>query len=71
MGETHGGYVDAKSAQSVLEMLSKVLDVKINMEKLAERAKNGEQFIKKMEKEAKAQKEIANLPIGKELSYIR
>ncbi len=71
MGETHGGYVDAKSAQSVLEMLSKILDVKINMDKLVERAKNGEQFIKKMEKEAKAQQELGSPPGPRDISYIR
>lgn len=70
MGETHGGYVDAKSAQSVLEMLSKVLDVKVNLAKLELRAKESEKFMKRIEKETAKQKELAEGASG-ELSYIR
>lgn len=72
MGETHGGYVDAKSAQSVLEVLSKVLDIKINLAKLEERAKESERFMKRIEKEAEKQKQVQEGAItGKDLTYIR
>jgi len=76
MGETHGAYVDAKSAHAVLEVLTKILDVKVDMAKLTERAKAGEAFMKKMEAEAAKQKGAAEqqlLPAGgkSELSYIR
>lgn len=70
MGETHGAYVDAKSAQSVLEVLSKMLGVKIDTKKLQERAKEGEKFMKKMESEAAKQQNML-APASKELSYIR
>lgn len=71
MGETHGGYVDAKSAQSVLEVLSRLLDIKIDLSKLELRAKEGERFMKKMEKEAAKQQIQEGAIAGKELTYIR
>ncbi|MBI5158519.1 proteasome assembly chaperone family protein [Candidatus Micrarchaeota archaeon] len=72
MGETHGGYVDAKSAQHVLEVLAKIIDVKVSMVKLVERAKESEKFMKKMEKEAGKQKQVAEGGAqDEELSYIR
>ena len=70
MGETHGAYVDAKSAQAVLEVLSKVLEMKIDITKIEERAKKGEQFMKQMEREAQKATE-GSLPSNHELSYIR
>ncbi len=73
MGETHGGYVDAKSAQSVLEVLSKILSIEIDMTKLQHRAKESERFMKKMEKEAKKQGDFSGqMPMGNDdVSYIR
>ena len=72
MGETHGGYVDAKSAQAVLEALNKILDIKISMARLEERAKEGEKFMKKIEKEARKQQQVTEGAVkGEDLSYIR
>jgi len=72
MGETHGGYVDAKSAQAVLGVLSKILDVKMNLSQLEQRAKESEKFMKRMEKETAKQKEIqGGAGTAGELSYIR
>ena len=72
MGETHGGYVDAKAAQSVLEVLTRILGIKLDMSKLEERAKEGEKFMKKMEKEVEKQREMAGgVARGDELTYIR
>ncbi len=73
MGETHGGYVDAKSAQQVLEVLTKLLDVKVSMAKLVERAKESEKFMKKMEKETAGRKGVTEGAVKEEgeLSYIR
>jgi len=39
MGETSGYFVDPKSAQAVLEVLTKVLDLKISFEQLENKAK--------------------------------
>ncbi|MFH0817542.1 MAG: proteasome assembly chaperone family protein [Candidatus Micrarchaeota archaeon] len=75
MGETHGGYVDAKSAQSVLEMLSKIIGTQMDLSKLSHRAKESERFMKKMESEAKKQQNAMAggvLPLNKDdISYIR
>ena len=73
MGETHGGYVDAKSAQAVLDVLGKILDVKMDLAKLELRAKESEKFMKRMEKETAKQKELqeGGGSAGGELSYIR
>ena len=72
MGETHGGFVDPKSAQSVLEVLCKILGIKVDAKKLDQRAKESEAFARKMEKEAMAAKGMMPLEHGKhDLSYIR
>ncbi|MFH1834846.1 MAG: proteasome assembly chaperone family protein [Methanobacteriota archaeon] len=42
MGETHGQIIDAKSAEAILEVLTKILDLKIDMKALAEKAKETE-----------------------------
>jgi uncharacterized protein (TIGR00162 family) len=70
MGETHGGFVDPKSAQSVLEVLGKLLEIKVDVKKLEARAKESEKFAKKMEAEAMAAKG-ATAPGKHDLSYIR
>ncbi len=75
MGETHGGYVDPKSAQAVLLALGKILGIKIDVAALAQKADAGEKFIRKMEAEAKKQGELAieggAQPAPRDLSYIR
>lgn len=74
MGETHGGYVDPKSAQAVLLSLGKIIGAKIDVSKLAQKAEAGEKFIRKMEAQAKKQAELqiegAPQP-PTDLSYIR
>ena len=70
MGETHGGFVDPKSAQAVLEVLCKMVDVKVDLKKLQARAKESEKFAKKMEAEALAAKG-GSAPGKHDLSYIR
>ena len=67
MGETHGGYVDAASAKKVVELLSKYLAFKINLEELEKVAKEGEAAIKQIEEEVK--KYMGGNQ--KEISYIR
>ena len=70
MGETHGGYVDAKCAQSVLKVLGTILDMEINLAKLEDRAKESEKFMRKMEKEVEKQRDLGGMQEGG-LSYIR
>ncbi len=48
MGETSGYFVDPKSAQAVLEVLTKVLDVEISFEELENKAKQIDQITSKL-----------------------
>ncbi|MEM3399569.1 MAG: proteasome assembly chaperone family protein [Candidatus Micrarchaeia archaeon] len=72
MGETHGGYVDAKAAKAVLTVLLRILKVDLDMTKLEERAKETETFMKRMEKEVARQQTLIEETLrNSELSYIR
>jgi len=72
MGETHGNYIDHKSAQSTVEVLSKIVGIKVNVEKLTEKAKESEVIIKKLEEElTKGQGPIEMPKKPSDISYIR
>jgi uncharacterized protein (TIGR00162 family) len=49
LGETSGYIIDAKSAQAVLETLTKILDVRVDMSALENRAKETEAFLRRMQ----------------------
>jgi len=67
LGETHGVLVDHRSAQAVLEVLTDILGVKIDMHKLEELAKRTERIIHRIRKEWKARKPEET---EEEVSYI-
>jgi len=74
MGETHGNYIDHKSAQKVIEVLSSIVGVKINTEKLGKKAKESEGMIKKLEEELSKGEMASPMEMPKkreDLSYIR
>jgi len=72
MGETHGNYIDHKSAQSVVEVLSKIVGIKVNVEKLTEKAKESEGIIKKLEEELTRGQSMIEMPKKpNDISYIR
>jgi len=74
MGETHGAYIDHRSAQRVLEVLSNLLGIKIDSRRLIESAKESEKIIRKVEEETKKAKELSQPPEPprpSELTYIR
>ncbi|MBD3387672.1 MAG: proteasome assembly chaperone family protein [Candidatus Altiarchaeales archaeon] len=48
MGETHGQIIDAKSAEAVLQILTKILGVEVNMNELKKKARQTEDQINKM-----------------------
>jgi len=48
MGETSGYFVDPKSAQAVLEVLTKVLEVEISFTELESKAKQIDQITSKL-----------------------
>lgn len=56
MGETHGQIIDAKSAEAVLKVLTKILKIEIDMTELAKKAKETEKQISKVGKVISEQK---------------
>lgn len=68
LGTTHGNFVDPKSSEKIVEILSKYLGFKICLKDLKKQAKIEEEVIKKVEEEInKKNVEMKN----KSLSYIR
>lgn len=76
MGETPGHplFVDAKSAEAVLEVLAKILKIKINMKALEKRAEEIEKFretIQQMiQKASKGAEEQSKTNLQEQLRYI-
>jgi uncharacterized protein (TIGR00162 family) len=56
MGETHGQIIDAKSAEAVLNVLCRILDVKVNMAEIEKKAKQTEEQLSQMGKVITAHK---------------
>ncbi|MBI5046444.1 proteasome assembly chaperone family protein [Candidatus Micrarchaeota archaeon] len=71
MGETHGGYIDTSSARAIVQLLSKYLDVQINLKRLDEKAKESEKVIKKVEDDIKKNMIAQFEDTNKNVSYIR
>jgi len=69
MGETSGYLVDPKSAQAVLTVLCKALNIDINMQALEDRAKEMEKIVARLrEMEQTGMHEVAS---EEDLRYIR
>ena len=74
MGETHGQIIDAKSAEALLHVLTKLLGIEIDMTKLEEKAKMTEKEMNEISKMITSQKEALEREqgISDEIpSYIR
>jgi len=74
MGETHGQIIDAKAAEAVLNTLTKILDIKIDMTKLENKAKETEEQINKVQRMISEQEKAAKMQekfIKETPSYIR
>jgi uncharacterized protein (TIGR00162 family) len=56
MGETHGQIIDAKSAEAVLEILTKILGIEMDMTELAKKAKETEEQMSNVSKMLSEQK---------------
>ncbi len=67
MGETSGYFVDPKSAQAVLEVLTKVLDIQIDFAELESKAKQIDQITSKLRDVDKVEGEQ---PPREDLGYI-
>lgn len=73
LGETSGYVVDAKASKAVLEVLSKILEIKINMSTLNKRAEDTEHLIKTIEEQMGQRPTGEPLPMqqqDKKLGYI-
>lgn len=55
LGETSGYVIDAKASKAVLESLCKIIDIKIDMSELEQRAKDTEEIIKTLQIQAASQ----------------
>jgi uncharacterized protein (TIGR00162 family) len=74
MGETHGQIIDAKSAEAVLKVLTKILGIEIDMTELAKKAKETEKQISRVGKVISDQKKAIERQqqfIEETPSYIR
>ncbi len=69
LGETHGMLVDHRSAQAVLEALMNILNFKVDVTKLEERAKKTEKILSRLKEEQKLRK-VSEMDEEEELSYI-
>lgn len=73
LGETSGYVVDAKAAKAVLEVLAKMLGLKLDMTTLAKRAQDTEHLIKTIEEQMGQRPPQDQLPMpaqDKKLGYI-
>lgn len=70
LGETHGMLVDHRSAQAVLEALMNILDFKVDVTELEERAKKTEKILSRLKEEQKLRKVSELEEEEEELSYI-
>ena len=75
LGETSGYVIDAKASKVVLEAISKILNLKLDMKEIIKRAEDTEQVIKSIETQAATQT-ASNQPMqipppeNKKLDYI-
>ncbi len=71
MGETHGSYIDTASARQIVLMLSKYLDIKIDIKRLNEKAQESQKVLKQVQEEVQKSMEAQFEAASKNVSYIR
>lgn len=70
LGETHGMVVDHRAAQAVLEVVVKMLGLKVSMKNLVQRAKETEQMIERVRREMMSREEKTKRREQEESWYI-
>jgi uncharacterized protein (TIGR00162 family) len=73
LGETSGYVVDAKASKAVLEILSKMLDLKLDLTSISKKAQDTEQLVKTIEEQMGQRPPPESLPMqqqDKKLGYI-
>jgi hypothetical protein len=71
MGETHGSYIDTASARQIVLLLSKYLDLKIDLKRLNEKAQESQKVLKKVQDEVQKTMEAQFEAQNRNVSYIR
>ncbi len=71
MGETHGSYIDTASARQIVLLLSKYLDMKVDLKRLDEKAQESQKVLKKVQEEVQKTMEAQFEASSKNVSYIR
>jgi uncharacterized protein (TIGR00162 family) len=71
MGETHGSYIDTASARQIVIMLSKYLDLKVDLKRLNEKAQESQKVLKQVQDEVEKTMEQQFEQSSKNVSYIR
>jgi uncharacterized protein (TIGR00162 family) len=71
MGETHGSYIDTASARQIVLMLSKYLDIKIDLKRLNEKAQESQKVLKQVQEEVQKSMEAQFEQTSRSVSYIR
>ena len=71
MGETHGSYVDTASARQIVLMLSKYLELKVNIHRLDEKAAESQKVLKQVQDEVQKTMEAQFEQANRNVSYIR
>lgn len=71
MGETHGSYIDTASARQIVLLLSKYLDLKIDLKRLNEKAQESQKVLKKVQEEVQKTMEAQFEAQNRNVSYIR
>ncbi len=71
MGETHGSYIDTASARQIVLLLSKYLDIKVDLKRLNEKAQESQKALKKVQEEVQKSMEAQFEASNKNISYIR
>jgi hypothetical protein len=70
LGETHGMMVDHRAAKAVLDILAKVLGVRVDLSNLEERARRTERLIEKLKGEMERRRREEIELREEEVSYI-
>jgi hypothetical protein len=71
MGETHGSYIDTASARQIVLLLSRYLDLKIDLKRLNEKAQESQKALKKVQEEVQKTMEAQFEAQSRNVSYIR
>lgn len=71
MGETHGSYIDTASARQIVLLLSKYLDIKVDIKRLNKQAQESQKILKKVQDEVQKTMEAQFEAANRNVTYIR